>query len=155
MADTKISGLTEDTAPTATDFIVTVDVSDTTMDAGGSDKKVQLGNLATVVGSVGSPIGWAGATYYGTTLTTASGSVTLTTGSTPFQHINPSGANRDVNLPSVSSGDLGLTFAIRNSATSGAFYLVLKNSGGTQVGGNIPWGATLVVQYDGSAWQVL
>lgn len=45
MSDTKISGLTEDTSPATGDYLVTVDVSDTTMAASGTDKKVQASNL--------------------------------------------------------------------------------------------------------------
>lgn len=47
MADTKITSLGEDTTPADGDFIVTVDVSDTTMSVNGTDKKVQLSNAVT------------------------------------------------------------------------------------------------------------
>lgn len=49
MADTKITGLTADTAPTSSDLLVTVDVSDTTMDAAGTDKKVTVSNLSKAI----------------------------------------------------------------------------------------------------------
>lgn len=49
MADTKVSGLTEDTSPASGDYVATVDVSDTTMAATGTDKKVTLSNLGTLV----------------------------------------------------------------------------------------------------------
>lgn len=46
MADTKISGLSELAAqPAADDLAVIVDVSDTTMAATGTDKKIQYSNL--------------------------------------------------------------------------------------------------------------
>jgi urocanate hydratase len=81
--------------------------------------------------------------------------VTLTKTSNAYQFVNPNGSNRDVNLPSVTSGDTGLTFVVANTASSGSSVLVVKNSGGTQVGTNVPWGASLTVVYDGSAWRAL
>jgi len=45
MPNQKIVDLPEDTTPAATDFITTVDVSDTTDSPEGSSKKVQIGNL--------------------------------------------------------------------------------------------------------------
>lgn len=47
MPNEKIVDLPEDTTPAATDFITTVDVSDTTDSPEGSSKKVQIGNLGT------------------------------------------------------------------------------------------------------------
>jgi hypothetical protein len=38
MADTKITDLVEDTSPAAGDYLVTVDVSDTSMASTGTDK---------------------------------------------------------------------------------------------------------------------
>jgi hypothetical protein len=51
MADTRITDLTEDTAPAAGDFLVTVDVSDTTAAASGTNKKAQVANLVRPAGS--------------------------------------------------------------------------------------------------------
>jgi len=45
MPNEKIVDLPEDTTPAATDFITTVDVSDTSDSPEGSSKKVQIGNL--------------------------------------------------------------------------------------------------------------
>ena len=45
MPDTEITDLVEDTSPAALDYVVTVDVSDTSMSASGSNKKVKLVNL--------------------------------------------------------------------------------------------------------------
>lgn len=45
MADTKITGLTALTAPVNSDLAVLVDVSDTTMDAAGTNKKILLADL--------------------------------------------------------------------------------------------------------------
>jgi hypothetical protein len=47
MPNKKIVDLPEDTTPAATDFITTVDVSDTTDSPEGSSKKVQIGNLGS------------------------------------------------------------------------------------------------------------
>jgi hypothetical protein len=47
MPNEKIVDLPEDTTPAATDFVTTVDVSDTTDSPEGSSKKVQIGNLGT------------------------------------------------------------------------------------------------------------
>lgn len=47
MADTKISGLTELTTKATDDLLVIVDVSDTTMAATGTDKKITVANLAS------------------------------------------------------------------------------------------------------------
>lgn len=46
MADSKITALTEDTSPATGDLVVTVDISDTSMSANGTDKKVTLANIA-------------------------------------------------------------------------------------------------------------
>lgn len=55
MADTKITDLTAITSGVAsTDVTVLVDVSDTTMAASGTDKKITVGNLATAIISAGS-----------------------------------------------------------------------------------------------------
>jgi lysophospholipase L1-like esterase len=51
MADTEISDLAEDTTPAATDLLLTVDVSDTSMGAGGTNKKIQIGNLPGIAAS--------------------------------------------------------------------------------------------------------
>ena len=52
MASKRITDLTADTAPASGDFVVTVDISDTTDASDGSNKKVTLSNLATaIVGS--------------------------------------------------------------------------------------------------------
>ncbi len=45
MADTEITGLTSDTSPTLSDYVVTVDVSDTTMSANGTNKRALISNL--------------------------------------------------------------------------------------------------------------
>jgi hypothetical protein len=47
MPNEKIVDLPEDTTPAATDFVTTIDVSDTTDSPEGSSKKVQIGNLGT------------------------------------------------------------------------------------------------------------
>lgn len=55
MADTKITDLTAITSGVAsTDVTVLVDVSDTSMAASGTDKKITVGNLATAIISAGS-----------------------------------------------------------------------------------------------------
>uniref|UniRef100_A0A6M3J9Z6 Uncharacterized protein n=1 Tax=viral metagenome TaxID=1070528 RepID=A0A6M3J9Z6_9ZZZZ len=58
-ADSPISGLTEDTKPASSDYVLTVDVSDTSMAATGTNKKVQVQNLVQ---------GLASQTISGTTL---------------------------------------------------------------------------------------
>lgn len=45
MADTKITDLTGDSSPSMSDYVVEVDVSDTTMAASGTDKKVLVSSL--------------------------------------------------------------------------------------------------------------
>jgi len=45
MATRKITQLTEDTSPAADDWLLTVDVSDTTMGSDGTNKKVKVSNL--------------------------------------------------------------------------------------------------------------
>jgi hypothetical protein len=89
----------------------------------------------------------------GVTNTTASGNITLTATSTYFQFINPNGVNRDVNLQS--SPATGASYKIKNTASSGGFVLVVKNSGGTQIGSNVANGATIEVVFDGTNWQVV
>lgn len=49
-ADTRITDLTEDTAPAAGDWVMTVDVSDTTMSAEGTNKKTKASNLTKISG---------------------------------------------------------------------------------------------------------
>lgn len=54
MADTKITGLTAlAEAPNASDLLVLVDVSDTTMDAAGTNKKITFSNLTSGLGGGG------------------------------------------------------------------------------------------------------
>lgn len=57
MPDSKISNLTELTAPVAEDELVIVDKSDTTMAASGTTKKLSFLNLKVAIGSFLNPIG--------------------------------------------------------------------------------------------------
>lgn len=83
---------------------------------------------------------------------TATGTVTLTTASAAYQFIDPNGANRDVMLPAVNSGDR-VIFAIKNNGT--ANYLTVKNSAG--VAQDSPIGATytLALVWSGTVWEAL
>lgn len=60
MADAKIVDFTEDTTPANGDFLVTVDVSDTTDDATGTNKKVQISNVVTPARALPSQTGNSG-----------------------------------------------------------------------------------------------
>lgn len=54
MANTKISALASQTAPVNGDLLVTVDVSDVSMGAGGTDKKITLSAIFDFLHPVGS-----------------------------------------------------------------------------------------------------
>ena len=74
MATRKITQLTEDTSPAADDWVLTVDVSDTTMGSDGTNKKVKVSNLPSSGGGGGadkfriygsSNVGYSTARYIG------------------------------------------------------------------------------------------
>jgi hypothetical protein len=99
--------------------------------------------------------GAGGSLYLPMASQTASANVTLTVTSKQLQSITPATTNRDVNLPDISSGNYsGISFVIRNSATSGVLALLVKDSGGTQVGYNLPPQGVLQVVANGTAWEV-
>jgi len=62
---------------------------------------------------------------------TADSTISLSKLSPSYQFINPNNVDRDVNLPTVVSGDIGLFYTIQNSAPSGVNTLTVKNAGGT------------------------
>src|SRR5262245_49930080 len=69
----KISELTEDTTPALNDYVVSVDVSDTTMAASGTNKKVLISNLLNLDVDVGGLSDAYATITDGTTPATASG----------------------------------------------------------------------------------
>lgn len=86
MADTKLTDLTEDTAPAAGDYLVTVDVSDTTMAASGTNKKVQVSNIVRPAGSGAEVQYRSGANALGAVANvsrSSNGHLLLAAGSTP------------------------------------------------------------------------
>jgi len=85
---------------------------------------------------------------------TATGTVTLTAASAVYQLINPNGAARDVVLPTLTAGDSGRAFSIKNTGTAGNF-LTVKNAAGVQVGPALGNGYALFVVWTGTAWEAL
>jgi hypothetical protein len=84
------------------------------------------------------------------TATTASGNITLTSGSTAFQKIDANGFNRDVTLPTPT---LGAQFWIVN-ASAGATDLVVKNAAGSTIG-TVSQNEEGIFVGNGSAWTLL
>jgi hypothetical protein len=114
------------------------------------------GSIRTQDGSSNPLSGFDGkAAYLASETATLSATRTLALTSATVQYLDPNGANRDVTLPSVASGDAGWLVTVSNTATSGSYALVVKTSGGTQLGQSVPWGMNLTVQWDGASWRVL
>ena len=61
MANKKISALTTQTTPDVADLLLTIDVSDTSMSAQGTDKKMTIATLTTLIMQSIYPVG----SYYG------------------------------------------------------------------------------------------
>ena len=86
--------------------------------------------------------------------TSATGTIALTAESAVYQLINPNGAARDVTLPTLTAGDAGRAFVVKNTESTGNF-LTIKTSSGTQVGPALGNGYTLFVVWSGSVWEAL
>ena len=114
-----------------------------------------------VTGPSGGPTGptGAGAAYRGgISLTTATGTVVLTSVSDLYQWIDPDGVNRDVTLPTGVSN--GFDFVIKNAGTDYTKYLNVKTTTatgvatiGTTFGYGYAGNATLI--FDGTNWQFI
>lgn len=82
MADKKISDLTADGSPATNDLLTTVDVSDTTMGAAGTNKKVTIANVLALV----TPAGVSSTTGVSTSPTaTQTDTITHSLGRTPIK----------------------------------------------------------------------
>ena len=90
----------------------------------------------------------------GVSVVTATGTVTLTGGSTVYQFINPNGAARDVVLPALAAGDAGRAFSIKNTGAAGNV-LTVKSAAGTQLGPLLANGYAMALVWSGSQWEVL
>ncbi len=84
----------------------------------------------------------------------ATGTVTLSAASTVYQLVNPNGTARDVVLPTLTAGDSGRAFSIKNTGTAGNF-LTVKNAAGVQVGPALGNGYAMALIWSGSSWEVL
>lgn len=128
--ETEIAALTSAT----TSLLSAVNVSKATLDA----STAQATAAAAQVG--------------GTQRTTASGTVTLTTGSATYQFIDPNGATRDVVLPAPTAGQVCM-FAVKNVGTANS--LTVKTAAAVALDLPVTPGYTLAVVWGGSAWEVL
>ena len=82
-----------------------------------------------------------------------SGTYTITENLGQIFNLDPNGANRDVLLPPNPS--IGQQVFIRNKATTGAFNLIVKDSGGTAITrGAIANQVALVFTYFAEGWSV-
>lgn len=138
MANTKISALASQTAPVNGDLLVTVDVSDVSMGAGGTDKKITLSaifdflhpvgsyysngavstNPATLFGSAGTWIAVAGMTIVGLDVT-----------QTEFNTLLKTGGEKTHLLLSTESGMVAHNHGGYTGDTEGALELNVNGSG--------------------------
>lgn len=97
-----VSDLSEDTSPANNDFVMTLDVSDITMATSGTNKKVAIGNLASIIKAYVLP---SGSSAYATFSVISSAGITL------FQ-VDDSGVSmlvveiNDINSESGTSNDV-------------------------------------------------
>ena len=116
---------------------------------------VNQANQAAQTSTAQASVAQAAAALLGSAeIVTATGTVTLTNASAVYQLINPNGASRDVILPSLTAGDDGRPFSIKNTGTAGSI-LTIKNQAGIQVGPFLANGYTLAVLWTGAAWEAL
>lgn len=132
------------------ELLQAVNVRKLALDAAETTTTAQAGIATAQAG-----IATAKAALLGSTATvTATGTVTLTSASAVYQLVNPNGAARDVTLPTLTAGDAGRAFVIKNTGSTGNF-LTIKTSSGTQVGPALGNGYTLFVVWSGSVWEAL
>jgi hypothetical protein len=84
---------------------------------------------------------------------TATAAVALTASSAVYQFINPNGANRDVDVPTLTVADDGRPFCIKNVGTSGTSLTAKHN--GVQVGFPVGNGYALTVIWTGTKWEAV
>lgn len=99
--------------------------------------------------------GPGGSIYVANRKTHVISTLNLTKTDAAYQFLDPSGTLRNINLPATSASDAGLAFCIYNSASSGTGVFAILNTGGTQIGPTIPYGASLNVIWDGSRWRYI
>lgn len=144
MADTKTTGLTAlAEAPNASDLLMLVDVSDTTMDAAGTNKKITFANLTSGLGG-------------GATVVTESGDFTLdkdvhVNGSTVvIEGFGGSAGDRVVTLPTLANQPTvgyAVTLVI-NVPVAGSMTLGINTADGSPVQSGVILGGQLI--YTGS-----
>lgn len=95
----------------------------------------------------------AKAALLGSTATvTATGTIALTAESAVYQLINPNGAARDVTLPTLTAGDAGRAFVVKNTGSAGNA-LTVKIAAGTQIGPLIANGYASAYVWSGTGWE--
>lgn len=100
-------------------------------------------------------ISTAKAALLGSTATvTATGTIALTAESAVYQLINPNGAARDVTLPTLTAGDAGRAFVVKNTGSAGNA-LTVKIAAGTQIGPLIANGYASAYVWSGTAWEAI
>ena len=87
-------------------------------------------------------------------MVTATGTVALTDTSAVYQLINPNGAARDVTLPTLTAGDAGRAFVVKNTGSAGNA-LTVKIAAGTQLGPLIANGYASAYVWSGTGWEAI
>ena len=100
-------------------------------------------------------IATAKAALLGSTATvTATGTIALTAESAVYQLINPNGAARDVTLPTLTAGDAGRAFVVKNTGSAGNA-LTVKIAAGTQIDPLIANGYASAYVWSGTGWEAI
>ena len=89
-----------------------------------------------------------------TAIVTATGTIALTAESAVYQLINPNGAARDVTLPTLTAGDAGRAFVVKNTGSAGNA-LTVKIAAGTQIGPLIANGYASAYVWSGTGWEAI
>lgn len=139
------------------ELLQAVNVRKLALDAAETTTTAQAGIATTQAGiaTAQAGIATAKAALLGSTATvTATGTIALTAESAVYQLINPNGAARDVTLPTLTAGDAGRAFVVKNTGSAGNA-LTVKIAAGTQLGPLVGNGYSMAVVWSGTAWEVL
>lgn len=134
-----------------------VNVSKVTLDQKVADatSQAEISTAKATEASVSATTAAAKAALLGSTATvTATGTIALTAESAVYQLINPNGAARDVTLPTLTAGDAGRAFVIKNTGSAGNA-LTVKIAAGTQIGPLIANGYASAYVWSGTAWEAI
>lgn len=143
MADTKTTALTALTAPADGDLAMVVDVSDTTMDAAGTNKKITLANLRTM-----------GQTTF------SNADATIAAATRYLAQTGTMSAARTVTLPAANAVPAGteIVVADQSGTVTSAFSVTVTRAGSDTVEGGtthvirLPYGHVRLVSDGTSAW---